>query len=110
GVCRGKVWRSPLRFLSPALALTVFKVLFKHRRLTWTGLEKSLDLIEKTFRNRSQDESTLFFSPSRGSAFFQPELLAQFGGNNDLSFGTDDGAVDGHAVILPHSKTLYEMS
>jgi len=102
-VCCGRVWRSPLLSLSLSLtfALPVLEVLFKHRRLARTGLEKSLYLVKKTLRNWSQYESAVFFSPVCGSAFFEAELLAEFGGNYYLAFRADYGAIRCHVKILP---------
>src|SRR5580698_10821053 len=83
-----------------ALPCALGKELLEHGRSAWFGLEEPANLAHALNRDRSQNQPSFFFRPSRRRAFFQPVLLAEFGWNDHLALGANYGAMDRHKGIL----------
>src|SRR3954470_13573461 len=87
--------QSPLLPLALPFPFSFLKQLFKHRRLTGTWFQKSLNVVQQVL-DGCEHQTPVFFCPSGSGALFQFEALPKFRWNDDLALRTDYGLVSCH--------------
>src|SRR5438270_6711490 len=73
---------------------------FKHRRLTGTWFQKSLDLVQQLL-DRREDQTSVILCPSGSCALFQLQAFPKFRWDDDLALGTNYALVSCHELTLP---------